>query len=129
MPLVTIETRRGLPPGLKRGMLDAVHEALVASFRIPDHDRTQRVVEHAPEDFEVPPGRGPRYTLVTIAAFAGRSLDAKRALYKAIADRFEALGVPRLDVLVLLQEEPRENWGMRGGVAGCDVELGFDVKV
>jgi phenylpyruvate tautomerase PptA (4-oxalocrotonate tautomerase family) len=129
MPLVTIETRRGLPPELKRGMLDAVHEALVDCFRIPDHDRTQRVVEHAPEDFEVPPGRGPRYTLVTIVAFAGRSLEAKRALYKTIADRFEALGVPRLDVLIVLHEEPRENWGMRGGVAGCDVELGFEVKV
>ncbi|HVU52877.1 MAG TPA: tautomerase family protein [Polyangia bacterium] len=129
MPLVTIEARRGLPAELKRGMLDAVHDALVACFRIPDDDRTQRFVEHALEDLEVPPGRGPRYALVTIVAFAGRSVDAKRALYKAIADRFEALGVPRLDVFIVLHEEPRENWGLRGGVAGCDVELGFDVEV
>ena len=129
MPLVTIEARRGVPPDLKRGMLDAVHEALVDCFRIPDHDRTQRFVEHEPENFEIPPGRGPRYALVTIVAFAGRSLDAKRVLYKTIVDRFEALGMSRLDVLILLQEEPRENWGMRGGVAGCDVDLGFEVKV
>ena len=110
-------------------MLDAVHEALVDCFRIPDHDRTQRFVEHEPENFEIPPGRGPRYALVTIVAFAGRSLDAKRVLYKTIVDRFEALGMSRLDVLILLQEEPRENWGLRGGVAGCDVDLGFEVKV
>jgi len=129
MPLVTIEARRGVPPDLKRGMLDAVHEALVDCFRIPDHDRTQRFVEHEPENFEIPPGRGPRYALVTIVAFAGRSLDAKRVLYKTIVDRFEALGMSRLDVLILLQEEPRENWGLRGGVAGCDVDLGFEVKV
>jgi hypothetical protein len=37
--------------------------------------------------------------------------------------------VPRLDLCILLQEEPRENWGVRGGVAGCDVELGFEVKI
>jgi phenylpyruvate tautomerase PptA (4-oxalocrotonate tautomerase family) len=129
MPLITIETRRGLPPELKRGLLEAVHGALVECFRIPDHDRTQRFVEHAAEDFEIPPGRGERYALVTIAAFAGRSLDAKRALYKGIADRFEALGIPRLDVLTVLQEIPIENWGLRGGVAACDVDLGFNVKV
>ena len=129
MPLVTIETRQGVTPALKRGMFDAVHEALVACFRIPDHDRTQRLVQHAPEDFEAPPGRGPRYTIITIAAFAGRSVDAKRALYKTIVDRFEVLGVPRLDVFILLHEQPRENWGLRGGIAGSDVELGFEVRV
>jgi phenylpyruvate tautomerase PptA (4-oxalocrotonate tautomerase family) len=129
MPIITMETRRGLPPELKRGMLDAVHEALVACFRIPDHDRTQRFVEHAREDFDIPPGRGERYTLVTIVAFAGRTVDAKRALYRTIADRLEALGIPRLDVLIVLQEEPMENWGVRGGVAGCDVDFGFKIQV
>jgi phenylpyruvate tautomerase PptA (4-oxalocrotonate tautomerase family) len=129
MPLITIETRRGLSPELKRGLLEAVHGALVETFRIPDHDRTQRFIEHTAEDFEIPPGRGERYALVTITAFAGRSLDAKRALYKSIADRFEALGIPRLDVLTVLVEIPRENWGMRGCLAGSDIDLGFNVKV
>jgi phenylpyruvate tautomerase PptA (4-oxalocrotonate tautomerase family) len=129
MPLVRIETRRGLPPELKRGLLDAVHEALVSCFRIPDHDRAQRVVEYAPEDLEIPPGRGERFTIVTVVAFTGRSLDAKRALYKTIADRFDALGVPRRDVFIVLDEVPLENWGLRGGVAGCDVDFGFEIKV
>ena len=129
MPVITIDTRRGLPPALKRGLLDAVHEALVACFKIPDHDRAQRIIEHAPEDFDVPTGRGARFTIVTIAAFSGRSLDAKRALYEAIVDRFEALGIPRLDVFIVLNEIPKENWGLRGGIAGCDVALGFKVDV
>ena len=129
MPLITLEARRGMPPELKRGLFDAVHEALVACFRIPDHDRAQRFAEYAPEDFEIPPGRGERFTIVTIVAFAGRSVDAKRALYKTIADRFEALGVPRRDVFIVLNEAPVENWGLRGGVAGCDIDFGFDLKV
>jgi phenylpyruvate tautomerase PptA (4-oxalocrotonate tautomerase family) len=129
MPLITIEARRGLAPALKRGLFDAVHEALVTCFRIPDHDRAQRVIEYAPEDFEIPPGRGEMFTIVTIVAFAGRSVEAKRALYKTIADRFEALGVPRLDVFIVLQEAPTENWGLRGGLAGCDIDFGFNLRV
>jgi phenylpyruvate tautomerase PptA (4-oxalocrotonate tautomerase family) len=129
MPLITIEARRGLAPELKRLLFDAVHEALVSCFRIPDHDRAQRVIEYAPEDFEIPPGRGERFTIVTIVAFAGRSVEAKRALYKIIADRFEALGIPRLDVFIVLQEAPTENWGLRGGRAGCDIDFAFDLKV
>jgi phenylpyruvate tautomerase PptA (4-oxalocrotonate tautomerase family) len=129
MPLIKLETRSGLSLAAKRALFDAVHEALVACFRIPDHDRAQQLIEYAGEDFEIPPGRGPRFTIVTIVAFAGRSLDAKRALYKTIAERFEALGIPRLDVFIVLQEVPVENWGLRGGVAGCDIDFGFTIEV
>jgi phenylpyruvate tautomerase PptA (4-oxalocrotonate tautomerase family) len=129
MPLVMIETRRGLSAETKHRLFDAVHGALVAAFKIPDHDRGQRLVEYAPEDFEIPPGKGERFTIVTIEAFAGRSLDAKRALYREIVERMETAGVPRTDVFIVLKEIPTENWGLRGGVAGCDIDLGFNVRV
>jgi phenylpyruvate tautomerase PptA (4-oxalocrotonate tautomerase family) len=129
MPLVTIEARRGLTAADKRQLFDAVHDALVAAFKIPEHDRTQRFVEHDAADFEIPPGRGPRYVIVSIEAFAGRSLDAKRALYREIVTRCETAGVPRTDVFIVLKEIPRENWGLRGGIAGSDLDLGFKVTV
>src|ERR1700690_3808273 len=129
MPLIKIEALRGLTPETKRGLFDAVHEALVACFGIPDHDRAQQLIEYAPEDFEIPPRSGPRFTIVTIVAFAGRSLDAKSELYKTIADHFEALGIPRLDVFIVLQEVPRENWGLRGGIAASDIDFGFKIEV
>lgn len=129
MPIVKIEARRGLPPSLKRDLLAAVHDALVECFRIPDSDRAQQFVEYAPEDFEIPTGRGERFTIVTIAAFAGRSVEAKRGLYKSIAARFDALGIPRLDVFIVLQEVPVENWGLRGGVIGTDIDFGFKIEV
>lgn len=129
MPLITIETRRGLAPATKKALLDGVHQALVDCFKIPDRDRTQRFIEYAPEDFETPPERGEHYTIVTVTAFAGRSLAAKRALYRAIADKFEAAGLPRTDVFIVLNEVPVENWGVRGGIAGCDVDFGFKIKV
>jgi phenylpyruvate tautomerase PptA (4-oxalocrotonate tautomerase family) len=129
MPLVMIETRRGLSAETKRRLFDAVHDALVAAFKIPDHDRGQRLMEYSPEDFEIPPGKGERFTIVTIEAFAGRSLDAKRALYREIVERLETAGVPKTDVFIVLKEIPTENWGLRGGVAGCDIDLGFNVRV
>ena len=129
MPLVMIETRRGLSPDTKRRMFDAVHGALMAAFKIPDHDRTQRLLEYAPEDFEIPPGRGASYTIVSIEAFAGRSVDAKRALYREIVARLADVGIPKADVFIVLKEIPVENWGLRGGVAACDIDLGFKITV
>jgi phenylpyruvate tautomerase PptA (4-oxalocrotonate tautomerase family) len=129
MPVVKIDTRRGLPAETKKRLLDAVHDALVIAFKIPDHDRTQRLVEHAPEDFEIPPGKGERYTVVELLVFAGRSVDAKRALYREIVERFETIGIPRMDVFIVLLESPVENWGLRGGIAGCDIDFGFNLKV
>jgi len=129
MPIVSIETRRGLAPETKRGLLEATHAALQAAFKIPGHDRTQRIVEHAPEDFEIPAGKGERFTLVTITCFAGRSHEAKRRLYRELVDRLEPLGIPRNDVFIVLNEQPPENWGLRDGQSAADVDLGFEIKV
>ena len=69
------------------------------------------------------------FTLVSIDAFQGRTLEAKRSLYHAIVANLEPLGIPGSHVKILLRELPRENWGIRGGQAACDVELGFKVDV
>nr|WP_238326414.1 tautomerase family protein [Desulfuromonas acetoxidans] len=61
--------------------------------------------------------------------FAGRSLDAKRSLYQAIVNNLEPFGIPKSHVKIMLREITAENWGIRGGQAACDVELGFKVDV
>jgi phenylpyruvate tautomerase PptA (4-oxalocrotonate tautomerase family) len=108
-----------------------VHGALLAAFRIPESDRHLRLVVHEPHRFAVPPGlaQPERFTQITIDAFAGRSIEAKRALYRAIVERLEPLGIPPDHVSILVRDAPRENWGIRGGQAASDVELGFDVNV
>ena len=101
-------------PRLKRGMFDAVHEALVACFRNPRprSEGAQRFAEYAPEDFEIPPGRGERFDdRDDRGVRRAASVDAKRALYKTIADRFEAPGVPRRDVFIVLNEGARRELG------------------
>jgi phenylpyruvate tautomerase PptA (4-oxalocrotonate tautomerase family) len=64
-----------------------------------------------------------------VDCFAGRSVEAKRRLYQEIVDRLEPLGIPRDHVSITLRESPPENWGIQGGQAACDVDLGFNVKV
>jgi len=129
MPLVRIEVVRGRSAAQKQQLLEGVHAALVEAFRIPDDDRTQRIVEHEPANVEIPPGRSERYTLVEITAFPGRSTTAKRALYQAIVRNLGDAGVPAQDVSIVLIEPPMENWGIRGGRSADEVDLGFRVDI
>ena len=129
MPLVRIEVLKGRNAAEKKRLLDAVHGALVDAFGVPEDDRTQRLIEHDPEDFEIDPGHSQRYTLVEITAFPGRSSDAKRALYATIVRNLEAIGTPPHDILVVLHEPPMQNWGIRGGRSADQVELGYPLDV
>jgi phenylpyruvate tautomerase PptA (4-oxalocrotonate tautomerase family) len=129
MPLVRIETRRWLTREAKRALFDAVHGALVSAFKVPDHDRNQRIIEYAPEDFEASAGKGERFTIVTIDAFAGRSLEAKRQLYQELVKRTAEVGIPAADLVVVVHDVPLESWGTRGGRAACDIDLGFEIRV
>ncbi|NJH96449.1 tautomerase family protein, partial [Salmonella enterica subsp. enterica serovar Anatum] len=61
--------------------------------------------------------------------FAGRTLDTKRNLYRSIVENLSVLGIPKDHIKILLREIPAENWGIRGGQAACDVDLGFDIQV
>ena len=129
MPLVRVEILEGRPAPERKQLLQAIHDALVEAFRIPDDDRTQRLVEHDPESFEIPPGHSQLYTVVEITAFPGRSPTAKRALYKAIVRNLGQVGVPPDDVIIVLNEPAMENWGIRGGRSADEVDLGFRLDV
>jgi phenylpyruvate tautomerase PptA (4-oxalocrotonate tautomerase family) len=129
VPLVRLEVRQGRSAAQKQALLDAAHAALVDALAIPAHDRMQRIVEHAREDFELPPGSSDDFVLVEVTMFAGRSRPAKRRLYQALVRNFGELGVAPADVFVVLHEPPLDNWGIRGGQMASEVDLGFEVQV
>ncbi len=127
MPLVHIDIRKGHSPEYKRAILHGVHGALIEAFKIPDDDRQQILREHAPEDFE---GRGTAPTVVSITAFSGRSREAKRALFAAIARNLAASpGIDGNDLIITVDDLPLDNWGIRGGKQALDLDLGFKVDV
>ena len=131
MPSVLIETRCQRSPLDERALIDAVHQALVYAFEIPAHDRDIRLIVHEPHRYAAPSGKSEPalYTHITIDAFMGRSLDAKRKLYRTIVQNLSALDIPADHVKVLVRESPTMNWGIRGGEAACDIDLGFKIAV
>jgi phenylpyruvate tautomerase PptA (4-oxalocrotonate tautomerase family) len=131
VPSVLIEVRKQYSQEQEIALIDAVHAALREAFHILPGDKNVRLIAHEPHRFACPPGRAQPecYTHISIDAFVGRSMDAKRLLYRAIVLNLESLGIPRDHVKILLREIPKENWGIRGGQAGCDVDLGFKIDV
>lgn len=126
MPLVKIEILKGKSSEYKKALMDWVHKALVDCFKIPDYDRIQRLYELDKENFEIPSNKTEDFILIELTVFQGRSLEAKRNLYKAIVDNLEkALGVKRTDILIVINEPPLENWGIAGGKPASEVDLGF----
>ena len=132
MALVRIEILEGRTTREKRQLLDAVHEALITALQVPRGDPALRIVEYDPANFQRPSSphaTSERYTLVEIVMFAGRSGEAKRALYEEIVRRFAELGISGDDVTIVLLESPRCNWGVQGGLPASEVELGFQVEI
>lgn len=131
MPSTTIEVRRCYPESEEVAIIDAVHDALVAAFGIPAADKHVRLVVHEPHRFSHSPDlAAPHlYTFVAIDCFAGRSVQAKRDLYREITNRLGQLGIPANHITIVVRESPLQNWGIRGGQAACDIDLGFDVNV
>ncbi|KAA1430441.1 tautomerase family protein [Mycolicibacter arupensis] len=131
MPTVLIEVRRHYSQAEEVAIIDAVHGALVTAFQIPAKDKNVRLVVHEPHRFAVPAQLAqPEYrTLVSIDCFSGRSVEAKRLLYAGIVENLAELGIPRDHVMITLHESDRDNWGIRGGQAASDVDLGFTVQV
>ena len=131
MPAVLIEVRKEYTEEEGIKLIDAVHLALVSAFKIPIVDKTIRLVVHQPHRFAVSPEKTKPefYTFISIDAFAGRSVEAKRKLYKEIVKNLEQFGIPNDHILIVVKESIAESWGVQGGQAGCDVNLGFKVDI
>ena len=131
MPSVLIEVRREYSQKTETAIMEAVHTALRESFKIKADDRNVRLIVHEPRRFQCPPGREKPecYTHISIDCFAGRSLQAKRSLYKAIVSGLQAFDIPADHVKIMLREITLENWGIRGGQAACDVDLGYKIDI
>jgi phenylpyruvate tautomerase PptA (4-oxalocrotonate tautomerase family) len=110
-------------------VIEAVQSALLSSLKLPDYDRDVVLDIYDETTRIVLTGRSQRYTRVEVTLFAGRSMEAKRALYKAMVANLAQLGVPENEVKTVLIEVPAENWGLRGGYPASEIDLGFKIDV
>lgn len=128
MPSTRIETRRGWIGGRRTELLEAVQRALVAGILIPEQDRCIRLVEYDEDAILVPPHVGPHYMVIEITLFTGRTIEAKRRLYAALASELAAFGLMPHDIKTILIEVDRPNWGLKG-LPASDIDVGFKVDV
>jgi phenylpyruvate tautomerase PptA (4-oxalocrotonate tautomerase family) len=123
MPLVRVSLREGESPSYLSAIGESIHQAMLETINVPKDDRFQIITEHPAEGVVYDPtylgiGRTDRIVVIQITLNLGRTVDQKRALYKAIAGRL-ALdpGIRREDVFVNLVEVPKENWSFGNGEA------------
>lgn len=129
MPMCFIHGHRPRSDAEVSALIDALHAAMTSALKVPDDDHDIRYQEHRAAFCRVPGGKTADYLLVLVHLFPGRSLEAKRALYRAIVERFGEVGVPASEINIVLNAPSLEDFGLRGGQAACDLELGFKVAV
>jgi phenylpyruvate tautomerase PptA (4-oxalocrotonate tautomerase family) len=122
MPLVRIDLRKGKDAAYRQAVGRAVYEALI-SVGVPQNDRFQVVGEYEDDDFFFDPDylgiqRSDDLVMIQITWNEGRTVDQKKALYKAIVDGLAVKpGIRPEDVLINLIEVKKENWSFGNGVA------------
>lgn len=121
MPFVRIEMKNNVSTEKRQAIADAVHEGLVEAIGIPHDDRFQIIGTHG-DNLIFDRGylgisRSDDIVMVEVHLSVGRTLEQKRALYAAIADRLAPLGIRRQDVFIHLMETTLLNWSFGNGEA------------
>ena len=123
MPLARIDVPRGRTAAFRRIVGDVVYEAMLDTLKVPPHDRFQVITEHESQDLILDPSyldiqRSLACCVIQVTLNEGRTVEQKRAFYKAVADGLhERAGMRREDVLISLVEVRKENWSFGNGEA------------
>lgn len=114
---------------VKAELSDVIHSCIVDALSFPQDKRAHRFFPLEAQDFYYPVGRTPRYTIIEISMFEGRSVETKKNLIRLLFERaYSALDLAPADLEVTITETPRHNWGFRGQ-PGDEIGLNYEVEV
>src|SRR5450631_2955850 len=122
MPLARIDLAKGKSPDYRKTTGEVVYDAMVETLKVPKDDRFQIITEHASDDFIDPNYLGIQRSkdcvIVQLTLNEGRTVDQKRAFYKAVATGLhQRLNLRLQDVFISLVEVKKENWSFGNGEA------------
>ncbi len=127
--MVKIYALRERLEGRRALLSDAIQAALTECFGLPPSKRAHRFFPLSREDLVAPPDRSDDYLLLELTVMAGRSIEARKALVRALFVKLEAsVGIAAHDGEVVLIESAPENWGFRG-LHGDEAALPYQLKV
>jgi 4-oxalocrotonate tautomerase len=122
MPFARIDVRKGKDAAYRQKIGRVVYEAMV-SVGVPPNDRFQVVNEHDADNFLFDADylgihRTDDLVMIQVTWNEGRTVEQKKAFFKAIADGLKsAIGLRPEDVLIHLIEVKKENWSFGNGIA------------
>ncbi|WP_104044050.1 tautomerase family protein [Arthrobacter sp. ZGTC412] len=122
MPLVRIDLVEGRTTDQTRELADAIHQAIVETYRIPERDRFQIITEHPAQhiiaqDAGLGFERTTNVVIIHIFTQRGRSDEDKQALYKAVHDNLVVTGLAPEDIFVGYTENGPQDWSFSHGQA------------
>jgi phenylpyruvate tautomerase PptA (4-oxalocrotonate tautomerase family) len=122
MPLARIDLAADTPADHVAAISDVIYDAMTQTANVPPHDKFQIINRH-PADELVFPAEGylgvsytPGIIFIQITWNAGRSIDVKKAFYKAVAGGIHArTGIDPQNVWINLVDVQREDWSFGNG--------------
>ena len=121
MPLVRIALLAGKPAEYRRAIGDGIHQAMVETLAVPEHDHFQIITEHAADGLVYDPSylgvhRTDDVVLVQITLSAGRKPGQKRDFFARAAELLaQNPGLRSQDLFVSLVEVAWEDWSFGEG--------------
>ena len=127
MPLVSLSIAKGDSSEFLSKLMSVTMSSVQQALQLPDDDRNIRIMEYEPYLFTM---KKPYRLIIEISMFAGRTVVAKKLLYQLIVTNLsETLSFEKNEIFILINEQPKENWGVRGGIPANEIELGFKVDI
>jgi 4-oxalocrotonate tautomerase family enzyme len=127
VPLVKIELSIGKEKESLLKMRDLVLDSVIDVLQLPTDDRNIRILEYPQEFFQM---KKPYEIFIEISMFTGRTKETKRKLFQSIVKILEEeMKIEREKIFILFNEQPLENWGVRGGVPADEVDINFNINI
>jgi len=122
MPLVRIDVIEGRSEAELKELLDSIHSATLAAFKVPERDRYQIIHQHSAaemriEDTGLGIPRSKRIVMVEVTT-RPRSRIEKRGFYELLCQELlRRCGVKASDVVVSITQNADEDWSFGYGRA------------
>lgn len=122
MPLVRVNLSKDASQEVVRAVSDTVYEAMVNVANVPKNDKFQVISRHSSDELLYPTegylgvSYSPGIVFIQVTWNSGRTVDVKKAFYKAIVDGIHAkAGVRKEDIVINLVDVAREDWSFGNG--------------
>ena len=127
MPFTKISLAKGNNKAFLSEFKEEVLNSIIDILKLPSDDKNILIMEYEKELFEM---KDPYEYLIEVSMFSGRSDKTKRLLFSTIVERLNnKLNIEKVSVFIFINEQPLNNWGVRGGKSAEDIDLEFKIDI